>query len=97
LYEVGAIVVMLKNPNSHDYPLGEPFIITVKEEGNGGHGSHGYIARKNEQGNNLPGFIKGDEGRLATPEEIRYYYQKLNSHNQKDIVQYLRKYIPYEE
>ena len=75
-YHNFSVVVPIHNPNSHDYPMGEPFIIlpqSLNEDNNYG---SGFLKIDGTRGN----FINANATRHATPAEIERFVTNLPDH-----------------
>jgi hypothetical protein len=79
-YEVGAVVVPIANPNSHNYDIGKAVIIRDTDRG--------YSARHRAQtGNHLPEYTW--YVRPATVEEIKDLIVDLVEANDSDVIEWL--------
>lgn len=84
-FRPGMAIVPLRNPNSHNYPLGKPVLY-----GSPAGDCSGYYFNDEggfESGNNLPSRnADGIVQRLATPEELRAALENLSADAAKELL-----------
>jgi hypothetical protein len=68
-YPKYSVIVPLSNPNSHSYPLNEPFLVVSKES----NGRAGGLRMKNTDGN-----THGGAWRYATDEEVTKFFTDMS-------------------
>lgn len=68
-YPKYSVIVPLNNPNSHSYPINEPFLVVAKDS----LGRAGGLRMKNTEGN-----THGGEWRYATDDEVTRFFTDMS-------------------